>query len=255
MGVSAGALVSMCLAIGFTLEELYDISVRFDFSEIKETDSLPGWILHFGLDTGERLQKLVEACLHVKGLSSAFTFKECMDQFGVSLRIVVTDLNEATARMYSPADTPDDPIALAVRASMSFPYYFQPVICPQTGHHLADGAVVSNYPLFLLPKEEQSRTLSLLIRTEIGQVSDSLDDLPMDQLIARPLNIALTEKIKHEAQFYRAHCISISLGTLNILDFGMEEETKKWIVAKGREAVQEYVQSERSRVGRRKSVS
>jgi predicted acylesterase/phospholipase RssA len=31
MGVSAGSLVAMCLSIGFTLDELYDICIRFDF--------------------------------------------------------------------------------------------------------------------------------------------------------------------------------------------------------------------------------
>lgn len=240
MGVSAGALVAMCLSIGFSIDELHDVSTRFDFSEIKETDSLPGWILHFGVDTGERLQKLVEACLHVKGLSSLFTFKDCYERFGVSLRVVTTDLDEAAPRIYSPQDTPDDPIALAVRASMSFPYYFQPVICPRTGHLLADGAVVSNYPLFVLPQEEHGRTLSLLIRTEVVKVKESIDELEMDQLIARPLNIALAEKIKMETRSYDAHCITIQLGSLNILDFGMDEATKKRLVEKGREAVQAY---------------
>jgi predicted acylesterase/phospholipase RssA len=255
MGVSAGALVAMCLAIGFTLEELYEIAVRFDFAEIKEMDSLPGWILHFGVDTGERLQKLVDACLHVKDLPSSFTFKECQERFGVSLRIVVTDLNDAAARMYSPTDTPDDPISLAVRASMTFPYYFQPVICPRTGHYLVDGAVMSNYPLFLLPKDEHRQTLSLLIRTEIEVVKENMEELAVDQLIARPLSIALNEKIKHEAMFYDAHCISIQLGTLNILDFGMEEATKKELVKRGQDAVAGYFKDQRQGIGRRKSIS
>ena len=76
MGVSAGSFVAMCLCIGFTLNELEDFCVRFDFTNIKEYDSVPGWLLHFGIDTGERLHKLIDACLHVKGLSSDLTFKE-----------------------------------------------------------------------------------------------------------------------------------------------------------------------------------
>jgi len=94
MGVSAGSLVAMCLCVGFTLDELLDISIRFDFSNMKEMDSIPGWILHFGLDTGERLHKLIEALLHVKGLSSDITFQECEDKFGKTLRVIATDLND-----------------------------------------------------------------------------------------------------------------------------------------------------------------
>jgi predicted acylesterase/phospholipase RssA len=60
MGVSAGSFIAMCLCIGFTLDELYKLCVEFDFTNIKEYDSVPGWLIHFGIDTGERLHKLIE---------------------------------------------------------------------------------------------------------------------------------------------------------------------------------------------------
>jgi len=241
MGVSAGSFVAMCLCVGFTLEELTEISIRFDFTNIKEVDSIPGWILHFGLDTGDRLHRMVEACLHVKGLSSEFTFQECFQQFGLSLRIIATDLNEAVPKIFSPTDTPHYRIADAVRASMSAPYYFQPFQCPVTGHYLMDGAVISNYPLFVVPEEEHARTLSILIRTSVEKVEE-LMDLEIDEMITRPMNIALREKVNIETKFYDAHCIQIQLGEINILEFSFDEETKNRIIEKGKEAVIEYVQ-------------
>ena len=239
MGVSAGSLVAMCISIGYTLEELLDICVRFDFTNIKEMDSIPGWILHFGLDTGERLHKLVEACLHVKGLSSDLTFQECEERFGTSLRIMATDLNDVKPITFSPLTTPTYRIADAVRASMSAPYYFQPFLCPQTGHYLVDGAVISNYPMFVLPKEEHARTLSILIRTSVERVED-LMGMGIDELITRPMYIALQEKANIEIQCYDAGCIPIRLGEINILDFSFDEETKNKIIATGKEAVIEF---------------
>jgi predicted acylesterase/phospholipase RssA len=241
MGVSAGSFIAMGLCIGYTLEELTEISVRFDFTNIKEVDSIPGWILHFGLDTGDRLHRMIEACLHVKGLSSDFTFQECFQQFGLSLRVIATDLNEGAPKIFSPTDTPDYSIVNAVRASMSAPYYFQPFLCPVTGHYLIDGAVISNYPLFVVPKEEHARTLSILIRTSVEKVED-LMGLEIDEMITRPMNIALREKVNIEAKFYDAHCIQIQLGEINILDFSFDEETKNRIIRKGTEAVLDYVQ-------------
>jgi predicted acylesterase/phospholipase RssA len=240
MGVSAGSFVAMCICIGFTLEELTEISVRFDFTNIKEVDSIPGWILHFGLDTGERLHRMIEACLHVKGLSSDFTFQDCFEQFGLSLRVIATDLNDAVTKIFSPHDTPDYRVVDAVHASMSAPYYFQPFLCPVTGHYLIDGAVISNYPLFVVPEEEHARTLSILIRTSVEKVEE-LMDLEIDELITRPMNIALREKVNIETKFYDAHCIQIQLGEINILDFSFDEETKNRIIEKGRDAVLEYV--------------
>ena len=253
MGVSAGSLMAMCLCIGYTLKELEEFSLKFDFTNIREYDSVPGWLLHFGIDTGERLHKLVEACLHVKGLSSECTFKDCYDKFGTTLRVVVTDLNDAKAVHYSPKDTPNYRIADAVRASMSFPYYFQPHICPVSGHYLIDGGVISNYPLFVLPEEEHSRTLSLLISGGVDTTID-LMDAEIEEVIIRPIRMVLAAQQELEMKFYDAQSIQIKLTKFNILEFSFNEETKNSIIEIGKKAVINYFKS-KSKLKRRHSVS
>jgi NTE family protein len=252
MGVSAGALMAMCLAIGFTLEELHDFSVRFDFTHILQPDAPTGWIFHMGFDTGERLQRLVHACLHVKGLPSDLTFEALYQHTGLSLRVLATDLNLGKGVVFSPQETPTYPVAVGVCASMCYPYFFQPILCPQTGHSLIDGGVTSNYPLFLIPKEEHSRTLSLLLRLGMKE-TDHLDDLPPEHLLVRPLSIALTEKTNIETTLYNVECIRIPLGDINVLDFSLSEEKKQELVEKGREAVQAWYKT-RPKPVRRKSL-
>jgi NTE family protein len=242
MGVSAGALMAMCLAIGFTLDELYDFSTRFDFTNIQQPDSLTGWFLHMGMDTGERLQRLVHACLHVKGLPSDITFEVLQKQCGISLRVLATDLNIAKGVVFSPFDSPTYPVAVAVCASMSYPYYFQPVLCPVSGHSLVDGGVTSNYPLYLIPSEEHSRTLSILLRMGIQEVENT-EDLSPEQLLVRPLAIALTEKTNIETTLYPIECIKIPLGDINVLDFSLSEEVKRGLVEKARVATRAWLQS------------
>ncbi len=236
MGVSAGALVAMCICIGYSLTELKSLCMKFDFTNIKEYDSVPGWILHFGIDTGERLHKLIEACLRVKGLSSDLTFKECTNLFSKKLKIVVTDLNEGVAKIFSSNDTPDYKIADAVRASMSYPYYFQPFIDPITGHYFADGGIISNYPLFILPKEEIDKTLSILLRTLV----EVEEELEIDKLLYRPISIVLTQRTNIESKFYTSKCIEVDLGNINILDFDLNDETKNMLYNKGKGAVINY---------------
>ena len=253
MGVSAGALVTMCICIGFSLEELYKICIDFDFTNIKEYDSVPGWLLHFGIDTGERLHKLIEACLHVKHLSSELTFKECHAKFGKSLRIVATDLNDAKSVTYSPDLTPNYRVVDAVRASLSYPYYFQPHVCPETGHYLSDGSIISNYPLFVLPTEEHNRTLSILIRRSIKRHAD-LTDIGLENMIMLPINITLTERTNIEARFYNSSCIQIHLNDLNILEFSFDENTKQFIIERGKKAVSDYFRNY-PKPARRYSVS
>lgn len=242
MGVSAGALTAMCLTIGFTLEELADFTTRFDFAQIQQPDSPTGWILHMGLDTGERLQRLVNACLRVKGFPADVTFHALQQRTGASLRVLATDLNLAKGVCFSPDDTPGYPVAIAVCASMTFPFYFQPILCPQTGHSLIDGAVTSNYPMYLLSKEECRRTLCLLLCIDPPK-ADTLDDLPPEHLLIRPLSITLMEKTNIEATFYEAECIRIPIGFINIMDFSLSKEIKKELVEKGREVVRDWIRT------------
>lgn len=253
MGVSAGSLVAMCLSIGYTLEEVYDISVRFDFTNIKETDSLPGWILHFGMDTGERLLRLVHACLHIKGYPSDLTFEALQKRTNKSLRVVATNLNEAIPAVFSADLTPNYQVADAVRASMGAPYLFQPFLCPETHTYLIDGAVISNYPLFILPKEEHPFTLSILIRTNVEPMKGDIADMGLDELLTRPLYVALREKAEMETKLYDTKVIQIQLGEINILDFSLEEATKQEIIRRGREAVKAFYAAEPRRE-RRHSV-
>jgi predicted acylesterase/phospholipase RssA len=239
MGVSAGALTALCLAIGFTLDELADFSLRFDFTHIQEPDTPTGWILHMGMDTGERLLRLIHACLHVKGFADTVTFEELYQATGLTLRVLATDLNQATGRVFSPTDSPRYPVAVAVCASMTYPYYFQPLICPETGHHLIDGGVTSNYPLYLLPKEEHPRTLALLLRLGISRTHD-LADLPPEQRLIRPLSVALTEKTNIETTLYDTECIRIPIDDVNVLDFSLSEDAKQRLLVRGRDAVETW---------------
>lgn len=252
MGVSAGALMAMCLAIGFTLEELHDFSVRFDFTHILQPDAPTGWLLHMGYDTGERLQRLIQACLHVKGLPSDLTFEALHQHTGLSLRVLATDLNLGKGVVFSVQETPTYPVAVGVSASMCYPYFFQPILCPQTGHSLIDGGVTSNYPLYLVPKEEHGRTLSILLRPGMKE-ADHLYDLPPEHLLVRPLSIALTQKTNIETTLYNVECIRIPLGDLNVLDFSLSMEKKRELVEKGREAVQAWYKA-RPKPVRRKSL-
>ena len=151
----------------------------------------------------------------------------------------MTDLNLAKARSFSPSETPGYKIADAVRASMSYPYYFQPFICPETGHYLSDGGIISNYPLFILPREEHSSTLSILIRTLIKQES-TFEESAIEDIIGRPIQIVLTERTNIETRFYDTLCIQIQLGELNILEFSFDNETKDFIIKKGKDAITEY---------------
>lgn len=250
MGVSAGALMALCIAIGYTFEELEQIYMKFDFRNIADLDSAPGWIINYGMDTGNKLRKLVEACLHIKGLSETITFQEVHEKFKISFRVFATDLQLAKLITFSEVVTPTRSVVEAVTASMSIPYYFQPVIDSINSHFLMDGAVISNYPLFMLSEVELRDTLGIYLRTGPAPV----EELQVQDFAFRPLQIVLSSRGKFEISQYENQTILIDIGSRNSLHLEISEKEKLELIGMGRAAVQQYMMKSLKRITRRYSV-
>jgi predicted acylesterase/phospholipase RssA len=187
IGVSAGALISYGLVLGYTIQELKKLCMEFDFSLIRAIDaeSAIGFMDQYGLDKGENLKRFLESLLKQKQLSPETTFEEFAVQKpnNPMLRCFATDLNLCEPREFSLAQTPTAKLTEALLATMSLTFYFTPVVDSITGHTLTDGGVLHNYPMAFLPPEERAASLGLMFSNEhvegkvIGDFYDFLHQL------------------------------------------------------------------------------
>ena len=251
MGVSAGALFSLCMVLGYTIDEIEMMYINFDFTNVSDIDEVPGWILNYGMDTGDKVRKFVAAMIHIKGFSDTITFQELYQKTGVSLRVFATDFNDSKMLEFSNSVTPDRGIVEAVCASMSLPYYFQPIIDSVSGHYLMDGAVISNYPLFMLSAHELGETLGVLFNTSPAP----LNEIKISDFAARPLAIILSIRGQHEFKQYSAQTVYVQLGQRSSVNFEMGVDEKKELVEIGRMAVCDFFKAQRSLIKRRNSIA
>jgi NTE family protein len=249
-GVSAGAMLAMCLSAGFTLPECKEFMVGFDFREVTDPDEAPGWLVHFGFDTGNRLLRLAEVLLHQKGFAASATFDDLFEQTGIHLRIYAADLNTGQLLEYSAAKTPTYCVAHAVRASMSIPYYFQPFRCPVTGHLLADGGVYSNFPLHAFSSSDLHNTLAVAFLNS----TDRKEELEMMDLCMRPVTVLMAARTPADIRPFLHQTICVQVGARSSIHFDINEKERAELVENGRQAVREYFARARKPV-RRYSVS
>jgi NTE family protein len=249
-GVSAGAMLAMCLSTGFTLPECREFMVGFDFREVTDPDEAPGWLVHFGFDTGNRLLRLAEVLLRQKGFAPTATFDDLHKQTHIRLRIYATDLNTGELLEYSAAKTPTYCVAHAVRASMSIPYYFQPFRCPVTNHMLADGGVYSNFPLHTFSSRELRDTLAVAFLNS----TDTKEELEVMDLCMRPVSVLTTARTPADIRPFLHQTICVQIGARSPVHFEINEKERTELVEQGRLAVREYFLRARKPV-RRYSVS
>jgi len=160
-GSSAGAIVASLLAAGYTAEEMRQEMESVKFEKFKERSflkglggigSILGAATHFGLYSATRFETWIEELLLKKGV---VTF----DDVKGKLQITASDIT-AGKGLVLPQDLESFGIesgtfkvATAVRMSMGIPVFYEPFeLMDKDGatHYIVDGAVLSNYPIWIL---------------------------------------------------------------------------------------------------------
>lgn len=145
IGVSAGALLAVLLAAGFTADQLYDESLSTDLLALVHVNTiafLASWGLMSTVPLEQRLTILLKAKLGVVP-----SFRELYDLTGHTVVVVASDLDARTPLYFSPDTTPDVSLVDAVLASCTVPLLFSQK--RYQGHRVIDGAFTDPYPLHL----------------------------------------------------------------------------------------------------------
>ncbi|USG63665.1 patatin-like phospholipase family protein [Brevibacillus ruminantium] len=159
-GTSAGAIVAALVSAGYKSKELRPIFEKLDYLLFLERRGMgrlpvvgPLYELFFreGIYRTDRLECFIEELLRKKGIR---TFGDLPQD---KLRIIASDITSGKMLIL-----PDDlvhfdyiperfSVARAVRMSSSIPYFFQPAKIMREGvwHYIVDGALLSNYPVWL----------------------------------------------------------------------------------------------------------
>jgi NTE family protein len=167
-GTSAGSILAALLAAGYSGQELYEIMIHKNFADFLAPtwyDYIPflgpGARLWFkkGLHPTNRLEKWLENLLAQKGVH---TFQD-LEKKETKLHIIVSDITLENLLVF-PQDLAaygHDPscfsVAKAVRMSCSIPFFFEPARLLnreiKQNCYLVDGAVLSNYPIWLFDSD------------------------------------------------------------------------------------------------------
>lgn len=153
-GTSAGAITAALVAAGYTSDELAATMLALDLTRF-EDGRLEGptrLIEKYGWYRGEVFHDWMGTQLQTKLGSATITFRELQAATGVDLRVVATDVSTHQPEIFSAATSPDEPVALAVRMSMSIPFFFAAVRA--NGRVYVDGGAVWNYPIEIFDDNE-----------------------------------------------------------------------------------------------------
>ena len=174
VGISAGALFGLMIVLGYTVVQMEELAISFDFTLLGEMN--PECIFEFpvtlGINSGESIYKLLASILKQKGFSPDITFAQLVKDKRIhkTYKCYAAELQTSIVKEMSYEKTPDMSVAKAIRASMSLPILYTPV--KDGDSLLVDGGLLHNLPLAFLKEEEISETWAVIFSPDVN-ISDN----------------------------------------------------------------------------------
>lgn len=265
-GTSAGAIVASLVAAGYSADDLKRIMMSIDFNQF-EDKSVVGQIPFAGQIIDELFRKgffegnyflhLMRGLLSAKGVH---TFRDLIcepdatdDRYRYKLQVVASDISDGRM-LVLPRDAaqigfdPNDlDVALAVRMSMSIPFFFMPI--QHGGRFIVDGGLLSNFPVELFDVAGTPRWPTF------GFKLVSADDAQLAQQVRHPVNGPVSELAAmfftameaHDAYYLSADKFvrTIAIDTLGVAstDFNLTQDKKDALFQSGIDAAMSFLKT------------
>lgn len=159
-GTSAGAINACLLALGYSYKEVSDIIAQTNFKSFEDGNAVPFFninrvVNNYGWFKGDKFSEWIADLIKTKTGSADLTFKKLAEQAPSGnfrqLYVISTNLTQQRSDILSHETTPDMPVQLAVRMSMSIPLFFQSI--ELNNDIIVDGGVAWNYPVNIFDRK------------------------------------------------------------------------------------------------------
>ena len=242
LGVSAGALFALMMTLGYSMDAIERLGLYFDFTALRNPDADVFLLFPetFGMDRGESLERLIASVLRHKGFSPTATFAD-LAASKPRFRCFATDIEAAESREFSAVTTPGVRITTAIRASMSIPIYYTPVIDPETGARLMDGGVIDNVPIGHIPFLEDCWSLIFTNPPLRPRLPGESQEKDVPQLLKDIYSSIVMNRYVQHIKTYKGSLIEIPCGDMSPMHFDISLEERKAIIQCAAQAAEAFL--------------
>lgn len=280
-GTSAGAIVAAFVAAGADERKLAEIMGRLDYARVRDRTAprIPvisegtSLLRTAGFYEGDYIHRFLEDELERLGKTTFGQLKqadggadsELPRHHRYKLVVMATDITRGRLLRlpWDYGELGKDPdserIADAVRASISIPFYFKPVVerNEATGEEttLVDGGVLSNFPIAIFDRTDRRKprwpTLGVKVIPQLPASTAELfpgmprvlNSLPPVQLLEQTLATAI---VGHDQTYVSRPCVErrtipVDTSAVGIVEFDASEAQREALRASGESAAEEFL--------------
>ena len=146
-GTSIGALLSFLFSINYSLKEVKEFIINFNFGILTNytENNIDNLLTKCGIDDGNKTIYILQSFLKNKYNIIDITFEKHYELTNKKLNIIGTNYTKSSEELFNYINTPLMSIITAVRISISIPLIFTPIL--YNDNYYLDGALVNNFPI------------------------------------------------------------------------------------------------------------
>ncbi|KFN03036.1 patatin [Bacillus clarus] len=200
-GTSAGAITALLLGLSVPFEKIEEIHKKMNFKAFKDhdflfiQDNIRLFFDGFGIYKGDFFTEWIGKIIEDWTGSKDTTFQQLYEKTGKDVFFQGTNISTHQLRTFSRETTPDIPLVIAVRITMSIPFFFKSVKWEE--EYYVDGGVLDNYPIRLFDRKSYVSKEEHLARTavtaEINKVISDLDNQEGGSWLSTQYNVNFFE--------------------------------------------------------------
>lgn len=233
---SGGALCALCIILKYNYQDLYKLILKINLYDLRDinTDNIFNYLENYGIDTGLKLEQLINIIIEKKNNKSNITFEDFYNKYSIDLTITGTCLNSKNCEYFNLKNTPKMEIAKALRISCSIPFFYNHV--KYNNKIYIDGGTIDNYPIDIF-KDNIEKTLGFYISTKENKTENLMN---FENYIINFL-YCIAKQYKIEEKYLKFTVFIES--DINIIDFNICNEKKKNLINIGYQSILKYFEN------------
>lgn len=272
-GTSAGAIVGALVAARLSRDERRELMLAVDYGDFQDRgllDRLPGGRLislltEQGIYEGRHLQTWLAGELAKRGIRTfsdlrlVDTGASATDAYPSRLVVMASDITHGRLRAL-PSDYPalgcDEPgevlVADAVRASMSIPFFYEPVRLPgKDGEKitLVDGGMLSNFPVAVFDRRDGKAprwpTFGIKLSARAGDQARRFKGDGLVDMIKAMVGTMTSfyDQMHLDDKSVTARTMFVDTFGVKATEFDLDDATRDKLYENGRKAAEKFLQS------------
>lgn len=236
VGTSAGAMIAFIFSLGYSVMDVVDFIINFNFTKLIPDTDINTVLLSYGIDTGDKIMIIMQNFLKEKYNMDDITFEEHYLLTNMKLTFIGTNYNKGTEVAFNHINTPKMSVLTALRISISVPIIFTPVL--YESEYYIDGGLVNNFPIKYC---NPSTTIGIYIKHSICNKIDNILNLTMGCLSI--VTDIISRKDCYDCNFNNYNVIEIENFNQETTNFDIDMDKKIKIISIGKKSAKKFIET------------